>query len=303
MWRMDKLRAIQTFIQIAERGSLTAAAAALELSPPTVVRSLAELERHLGVTLFNRTTRRVRLTEEGRHYLESARAALAHLEDAESLLSSRHARPSGHLVVTASALLGRLYVGSFVNAFLKRHPEVSIDLVLLDRVVDLVEEGVDVAFRVGTLRDSSLHAAHLGDLRRVVCASPAYLRRHGTPKRPEDLARHSAIRFSGLARSDRMRFIEEGREVEIKLAPRFVSNAFDVALQACVDGIGVGQFVYWAAEPLVREGKLKLLLQSYYPPGSPVHVVYPHARLMSTKLRVFVDEAVRHLRPLMAGVG
>src|SRR4051812_40263892 len=178
---MDKLRAMAGFVRIVDKGSLTAAAAGLGVSLPAMVRSLAGLERELGATLLNRTTRRLHLTDEGRLYLERCRAILGQVQEAEATLHSRRAAPRGRLAVTASVLFGQRYIAPLMSEFLQRHPEVSGDLLFVDRVVNLIEEGIDAAVRIGHLPDSSLAAIPLGKVRRVVCASPAYLRDHGVP--------------------------------------------------------------------------------------------------------------------------
>ena len=208
---MDKFKGIQTFIAIAERGSLTAASHRLDVSLPTVVRTLAELERQVGATLFRRTTRRINLTDEGRRYLETCQVAVSLLAEAENALTATRSKPSGRLTITASVMFGRMHVAPQVSTFLKRHRDVSAELVLLDRVVDLIEEGIDVGVRIGPLPDSSLHALQVGAVRRVLCASPAYLKRCGVPKHPDDLERHTLIHFSGLGSAKVLHFVNDGR--------------------------------------------------------------------------------------------
>jgi DNA-binding transcriptional LysR family regulator len=300
---MDKLKGIRTFIGIADGGSLTAASHQLDVSLPTVVRTLAELERHLGVTLFNRTTRRVKLTDEGQRYLETCRSVLGQLEEAEQSLTATRSQPSGRLTVTSSVMFGRMHVAPLLTAFLQRHPEVSAELVLMDRVVDLVEEGIDLGVRIGPLPDSSLHGVNVGMVRRVVCASPAYLKRHPAPKRLEDLAAHATVHFSGLGQARAMHFVDNGRRRDIDIQPLWSSNSVDAALSAVVDGLGVGQFLSYMVEPLVRTGALRLLLRPFEPPAVPVTLVYPHSRLLSTKVRLFLDESAPALRAALQGKG
>ena len=293
---MDKLKAIQTFVAIAEHGTLTAAALRLDVSLPTVVRSLAELERHLDVTLFARTTRRIHLTEEGRRYLETCRQALGQLNEAEQALSATRSKPSGKLTVTSSVLFGRMHVAPLVLTFLTSYPDVSAELVLLDRVVDLVEEGIDVGVRIGPLPDSSLHGVNVGSVRRVLCASPAYIAQHSELNHPDDLAGHSIIHFSGLGSAKEMQFAGANKSHRINIEPRWMSNSVDAALEAVASGIGIGQFLSYMVEPLLRLGHLRLLLENYAPPTVPVTIVYPHSRLLSTKVRLFVDQAASQLR-------
>src|SRR5512142_3232220 len=187
---MDRLAGMQIVVAIADRGTLTAAADALNVSLPAVVRRLAALEAQMGVRLFNRTTRRVSPTDEGRLFIDRCRAVLAAVEDAESAMSERRAAPRGRLAVTASELFGRRFVAPIASHFATEHPDVSVHLVLTDRVVNLVDEGIDIAIRVGHLGNSSLVAQRVGDVRRVVCASPDYLRRRSVPNTPSDLAAH-----------------------------------------------------------------------------------------------------------------
>jgi DNA-binding transcriptional LysR family regulator len=293
---MDKFKAIRTFVAIADRGSLTAASVVLDVSLPTVVRTLAELERHLQVSLFKRTTRRINLTEEGLRYLHTCRLALAQLTDAETALTATQSKPSGTLTVTSSVLFGRTHVAPLVAAFLQRYPGVSAELVLLDRVVDLVEEGMDVGVRIGPLPDSSLHGLNVGQVRRVVCASPAYLR--GSPELDhlDQLANHALVHFSGLGSTKAMQFSVAGLRKDVEIAPRWSSNSVDAALDAAVGGVGIGQFLSYMVEPLVKAGKLRVLLQAFEPPAVPVTLVYPHSRLLSTKVRLFVDQSAPALR-------
>lgn len=298
---MDKLKGIQTFIAIAECGSLTAASHKLDVSLPTVVRMLADLERNLGVTLFNRTTRRVNLTDEGRRYFETCRNVLSDLREAELALSANRSQPQGHLKVTSSVMFGRLHITSLLSAFLKRYPDVSAELVLLDRVVDLVEEGIDVGVRIGPLPDSSLHGVNVGMVRRVVCASPAYLKQRKVPKHPSDLIKHSTVHFSGLGIAREMQFAEGTKHHGVAINPSWASNSVDAALGAVVDGVGVGQFLSYMVEPLIKQGSLRLLLQKFEPPPVPVTMVYPHSRLLSTKVRRFLDESAPLLRHSLSG--
>src|SRR5262249_12566906 len=184
---MDKLSAMTTFVRIVEAGSLTAAASSLDTSLPTVVRTLASLERHLGISLLKRTTRRIHLTDEGAQYLERCRVILSAVQEAETLVASRN-EPVGRLTVTASALFGRRHVAPIVGDFVRRYPKVNAELLFVDRVVNMIEEGIDAGIRIAHLRDSSMVATTVGRTRRVVCASKAYLRRHGVPRTPKDLA-------------------------------------------------------------------------------------------------------------------
>ena len=285
---MDKLRAMQVFVRIVEAGSLTGAAAVLGMSGPAVVRSLAALERAIGVRLLQRTTRRSSLSDEGREYYERCKRVLAAVDEADTSMSARRSEPHGRLRITAPATYGRMHVAPIVNAFIAKYPAVEVDLLLLDRVVDLIEEGLDAAVRIGELPDSTLVARALGETRRVVCAAPAYLRRAGIPKTPAELQAHRCIVFSGLAAANEWAFGAKRQRVAVR--PVLRTNQVDAALDACIRGLGCGQFLSYQVEAALREGRLKRLLKEYEPPPLPIHIVYPHAR-PSSNVRAFIDLA------------
>lgn len=285
---MDKLRALATFIAIVDHGSLTAAAEALSSSLPAVVRTLAALEASLGVRLLNRTTRRLSLTEDGRQYLERARRIVADVEDADRLLGAQQAEVAGAIGVTASVLFGQYHVAPAVTRFLQRHPKARVTLVLLDRVVNLVEEGLDVGVRIGRLNDSTLVAQRAGAIRRVVVASPAFLRRHGTPAHPRELARAPCIRFSGVD-GDRWAFREGEREFGVTVHGPLDCNIAAPMLDACAEGLGFGRCLSYQAEPLLRAKRLRVVLARYEVEPWPVNITYPSARLLPSRTRAFVD--------------
>src|SRR5262245_46597684 len=229
---MDKLAAMKTFVRIVEAGSLTAAADSLGCSLPTVVRSLAALESNLGVSLLKRTTRRLHLTDEGSQYLGRCRDILAATQEAEDLLLARHTEPVGKLSVTASVLFGRRYVAPILYEFLRRNPKVSADALFVDRLVNLVEEGIDVAIRIAHLRDSLLVAIPVGLLRRVVCASDRYLCRHGVPQVPSDLREHVCVRHVGLAPRSEWHFRVNKRQAAFPITSVVTCNEIESAITA-----------------------------------------------------------------------
>ncbi|MCH9686530.1 MAG: LysR family transcriptional regulator [Deltaproteobacteria bacterium] len=286
---MDKLAAMQTFVAIVDAGSLTAAAHTLGKAPPTVVRSLSMLEQALGARLLQRTTRRMSLTVEGRQYLEQCRTILAHVADAEQALSSQHAEPRGELRVTAPMAYGRLKVVPAVTRFLQAHEQVSVDLVLLDRVVNLVEEGIDVGIRIAPLVDSSAIATRIGEVRRVVVASPRLLRRHRAPQHPRGLAQLPTVRFEGGSAASAWTFQDNGRRVTVPVVGRLTCNHVEASIDACAQGLGFGQFLSYQVESLVAQRQLRVVLRRFEPAPIPVHVVFAHARLMSPRNRAFVD--------------
>jgi DNA-binding transcriptional LysR family regulator len=291
---MDKLRAMTSFVRIVDRGSLTAAAAELGVSLPAMVRTLAVLERELGATLLNRTTRRLHLTDDGRQYLERCRTILAQVQDAEAALHSRRAAPHGRLAITASVLFGQRYVAPLMSEFLRRHREVSGELLFVDRVVNLVEEGLDAAVRIGRLPDSSLVAIPMGRVRRVVCASPKYLRARGVPRRPDDLRAHACVSFTGLAPHAEWTF--RARPPKVALASVLTCNQADTALAACAGGLGVGCFLSYMVAPHVRAGRLKYVLEDFEIEPMPVSFVYPQSRRLSPTVRAFADLCAERLR-------
>ncbi len=297
---MDKLNAMTTFVRIVDAGSLTAAADTLDTSLPTVVRTLAALERHLGVSLLKRTTRRIHLTDEGAHYLERCRVILSALQETEEALVSRRSEPAGKLTVTASALFGRRYIAPIVCDFVRRYPKVSADLLFVDRVVNLIEEGVDVGVRIAHLRDSSMVAIPVGRTRRVVCASEPYLRRHGVPRTPDDVRRHACVRHVGLApRSEwQFRVGARTRHVSVPITSVITCNDIDSAVSACVSGLGLGMFLSYMVAPDRKDGRLKYVLEKFETEPMPVQVVYPQSKLLSVKARAFIDECVGKLRGL-----
>jgi DNA-binding transcriptional LysR family regulator len=291
---VDKLRAMAGFVRIVEKGSLTAAAADLGTSLPSMVRTLAALERELGATLLNRTTRRIHITDEGRQYLEHCRTILGQIQEAEVALDSRRVAPRGRLAVTAPVVFGRRYVAPIVNEFVQRHPDVTAELLFVDRMVNLVDEGLDAAVRIGHLGDSSLVAIPLGEVRRVVCASPAYLRRRGVPRRPEDVRAHRCVRFTGLAPRAEWVFRPSPRKVAITSV--LTCNQADAAIDACASGLGLGSFLSYMVAPLRRAGRLKYVLEDFEPEPLPVQFLYPHSRILSPTVRAFADLCAKRLR-------
>jgi DNA-binding transcriptional LysR family regulator len=292
---MDKLAAMRTFVAIVDHGSLTAAADSLGKAGPTVVRSLATLEEELGVRLLRRTTRRMSLTEEGRSYLERCRQILSDVDEAERALSSRQATPRGELRVTAPVLFGQLRVAPLVMRFLREYAEVKVELLLLDRVVNMVEEGIDVGIRIAELEDSSMIATRVGEVRRVVCASPSLLRRSGTPSHPRELADAPCVHFQGLSIAPVWNFVADRKSLSVAIDGPFASNQAAVAVEACAEGLGFGRFLSYQVEALVQQKKLRVVLDEFEPPPIPIHVVFAHARLMTPRIRAFVDWMKTHL--------
>jgi DNA-binding transcriptional LysR family regulator len=289
---MDRIEAMQTFVTVADLQGFAPAARKLGLSPPAVTRLIAALEERLGTRLLQRTTRKVALTDAGARYLERARRILADIEEAELAAESERTRPTGRLVVSAPVGFGRLHVSPVMSAYLKRYAEVSGELRLEDRMVNLVEDGVDLAVRIGQLPDSSLVARQVGEMRRIVVASPAYLKARGEPKTPEAIGAHQIIQFGGSALTGEWRFARDGEELRINVAPRLTSNVADAAIQYAEAGGGLTRVLAYQAADAIRRGRLKVVLQKFELPALPVQIVYPTSRLLSAKVRAFIDLVV-----------
>jgi DNA-binding transcriptional LysR family regulator len=283
---MDRLDAMQAFVAVADLQGFAPAARKLGLSPSGVTRLIAALEQRLGARLLQRTTRSVTLTDVGTRYLERARRILADVEEAESSAEGERTRPSGRLVVSAPIGFGRLHVSPVMSRYLARHAEVSAELRLSDRMINLVEDGVDLAVRIGHLPDSTLVARHVGEMRRMVVASNAYLKRRGEPKTPQAIASHDTIQF-GVAPD--WRFVEEGREIRVASTPRLATNSFDAAIQYAEQGGGLTRVMAYQAAEALKRGRLKIVLAKFEQPALPIHIVYPTSRLLSAKVRAFID--------------
>jgi DNA-binding transcriptional LysR family regulator len=253
-----------------------------------VVRTLAALETSLGVRLINRTTRRISLTDEGRRYLDTCRQVLAAVEEGENALSLDAAEPAGQLIVTAPVLFGQMHVAPAVTRFVRRYDKMRVSLRLYDRVVDLVDEGVDVGIRISRLDDSSLVAQQLGSLRRVTVASPAYLKRHGAPKHPRDLMVHNCVRFDTSV-SPGWTYYENGAAFVVPVSGNLDFNQAAPAVAACAAGFGFGNFLAYQPAPQVREKALRVVLTEFEQPPRPINIVYPNARLLPMRTRVFIE--------------
>ncbi len=286
---MDRIDAMQAFVAVADLQGFAPAARKLGLSPSGVTRLIAALEDRLGARLLQRTTRQVALTDAGSRYLERVRRILADVEEAEGSVEGERTRPSGRLVVSAPIGFGRLHVSPVMSAFLMRYPEVLGELRLSDRMINLVEEGVDLAIRIGHLADSTLVARHVGEMRRIVVASSGYLTRRGEPKTPAAIASHDTIQFGATAASPDWRFVEDGREVRVACAPRFTTNSADAAIQYAAQGGGLTRVLAYQAADAIKAGRLQIVLEKFEQPPLPIHIVYPTSRLLSAKVRTFID--------------
>lgn len=293
---MDRFHELEVFLAVADAGSFAKAGARLRLSPPAVTRAVSALEVRLGARVFTRTTRSLSVTDVGQRLLESARRILADLEAAEKEAVGETAMPQGHLTITAPVTFGRLALAPIVCDFLGQHSRLTASVILLDRIANLVEEGIDVAVRIGPLPDSSLVAKRIGAVRRVLVASPDYLARRGTPASPAELKTHSVVAFSGLMPSREWRFGNEQGDSRVTINPALEINDAAAAIGAAEMGHGITVALSYMVGDKIREGQLTAILKDYAPPPHPVHLVYPQARLIAPKVRAFVDFAAPRLK-------
>lgn len=291
---------MEVFVAVADAGSLAGAGKRLRLSPPAVTRAIAALEDRLGVRLFNRTTRSLSLTEAGVRFLGRTRRLLDELDDAEKTASGETATPSGHLTITASVTLGRTHVAAVMLDFLRAEPKVTASLLLLDRVVNLVEEGIDVAVRIAHLPDTTLIARRVGTVRRVLVASPDYLAERGTPESPEDLKAHDIIAFTALLPGREWRFLDRGRATAVALMPRLEVNDATAAIAGAERGGGITIALSYMVAQAIAAGRLSVVLDRWTPPAVPVQLVYPQGRAMAAKVRAFLDFAAPRLKARLA---
>ncbi len=287
---MDKLKQIESFVAVSTKGSLTAAARAEGVAPAVIGRRIDALEERLGVKLLVRTTRRLTLTHEGSAFLEDCQRLLADLANAEASVSEGGVKASGHLRITAPAGFGRRHVAPLVPEFVARHPEVSLSLNLSDRVVDIVNEGVDCAVRVGDLPDSSLISVRLADNRRLCVAAPAYLQRAGTPATPGELMRHACLTLSSEASQSRgWAFVVDGVLTHVRPPGRLDCSDGQVLHEWCLQGLGIAWRSTWEVQADVAAGRLQVLLQDFAAPPNGIYAVFPSARHLPLRVRLWID--------------
>ena len=292
---MDRLHLMSVFVAVAEEEGFSGGSRRLGMSPPAVTRAIAALEDHLKVKLFNRTTRFVRMTEAGFRYLEDARRVIAAADEADEAAAGINAEPHGQIVVTSSVLFGRLYVIPGIVEYMKRHPTMDVSTLFVDRVVNMLEEGVDVAIRIGHLPDSSYRAQRVATVRRVVCASPDYLAEHGIPQSPEELSGHQIILARGLNPTGEIRFIKDDSPLTVKVKPKLVTD-IDSAITAAVNGLGITNLISYQIVNQLAEGSLKLILSEFEPQSVPIHIMHSEGRYTSAKIRTFIDLMAERLR-------
>jgi DNA-binding transcriptional LysR family regulator len=292
---MDRLEALRAFVAVSDHRSFSEAARALRISPTAASRAIAELERDLGVALLRRTTRTVGLTAEGAAYLERCRRALDELDDAARALRGENTEPHGPLIVTAPVVFGRLHILPIINHLLREHAQLEAQLMLTDRIIRLVEEGIDVAVRIAELADSALHAIRVTEVHRVLVASPAYLVERGTPAAVADLLQHALIVVDNMAPNGEWRFTASGRPT-IHCKPRLLTNTAETAIDAAADGLGIARALSYQVEAHVRAGRLRYVLSEYDPPPVPVSLVFQASRRGSPNVRALIAAAQAYFR-------
>jgi DNA-binding transcriptional LysR family regulator len=295
---VGRLELMRVFVAVAESESFAGAARKLGISAPVVTRSVSSLEELLGVQLLHRTTRQVRLTEAGLGYLADCHRILSEVEEAEASASGFRKDPRGVVSVTAPVLFGRMFVAPLLLEFTALYPDVSVRALFLDRVVDLIEEGLDVAIRISHLESSSLHATQVGAVRRVVCASPAYLAKHGAPKEPSALMKHEVVSFSSSLHPMDWLFESKGQEEVIRPNARISVNSAEVAISMALAGRGLVRVLSYQVAHHLASGELVRVLTEYETPPTPIYVVY-HSGKVPSQIRVFISLAVERLRSLL----
>jgi DNA-binding transcriptional LysR family regulator len=293
---MDRFHLINVFVAVVDTNGFAGAARKLSMSPPAVTRAINELELHLGLRLLTRTTRTVRVTDAGERYVQDCRRILADMLEADESVSGLHASPRGRLTISAPVLFGGLYVTPVITEYLARYPDVSASCLFLDRIVSLVDEGVDVAVRIGELPDSSMQAIRVGQVRRVICASPDYLANNGIPITPDDLHAHTIVSASSVTPNPVWKLVENGETKSVHLEARMTTSTNDSALAAAVAGFGLTRLLSYQVAEHLRNGKLKTVLAEYEPAALPVHVVHREGRQAPQRVRAFIDLAVERLR-------
>ena len=293
---MDRFKQLHTFVAVAEAGGFNAAARVLQMSPPSVTRLIADLELRLGARLFVRTTRRVALTEAGERLHRDAARVLSDLAAIEASAAGAHVEPQGILTVTAPLMFGRRFIAPIVRAYLDAYPGVAARTLFVDRVVDLIEEGLDVALRIGELPDSSLRAVRVGSLRRVTVAGRRYLKKNGRPKGPKDLVKHKIVVPIGLNSSPTWEFVSEGERHAVNLSPTLSCNTIGVALDAACAGWGITRLLSYQVADALKSGDLVEVLPEFEDRRLPIHLMHSEGYLTAAKIRTFIDFAAKALR-------
>lgn len=290
---MDQKRALEVFCAVADEGGLAGAARALSISPPTVTRIVNELETYLGAPLLHRTTRSITLTQTGAAYLADARRILEDLATADEAARGDTVKPTGALRITASVLFGQHYIAPIVREFVDLYPDVWVEGVFVDRIVNIIDEGIDISVRIGPLADSTFRAVRVGAVRHVVCGCPSYFREHGAPKKPSDLANHKIIDFDGIGKPGVWTF-DSG--VSVKFKPRMQFSTIAPCIHLAKSGWGLTRVLSYQIGPELGAGGLQTVLNEFSTEEWPIHLVHPEGRQRSAKVKCFLELAAERLR-------
>ncbi len=293
---MDRLHLMTVYVAVVDNDGFASAARKLHLSPPAVSRAVSELEIRLGVKLLQRTTRHLQITEAGQRYYKDAKNILALSQEADDAVRGENAAPSGLARITASVLFGRLYVMDGIIGYLKQYPDMQVDAIFVDRVVNMLEEAIDVAVRIGELQDSTYKAIKVGQVRRVLCASTQYLQEYGYPKKPEDLTEHRIILARGLNPTNEMKFTKNGKSTSVRVSPFLTVSDNHSAEKAVISGLGITRVLSYQIAESLGNGSLKIILSNYEPAPVPVNVVHREGRYSSTRTKSLIDWMVDYLR-------
>jgi len=287
---------MRVFVEVADASSFSGASRKLGLSAPAVTRAIGRLESSLEVRLFDRTTRHVRLTDAGARFFDDARRILEEVEQAEAMAAGSYAEPKGVLSVTAPVLFGQMHIAPILTDYLQQNPAVTVRALFFDRISNLLEEGLDVAIRIGPLKDSSLYAVCVGHVQRVVCASPEYLNAHGTPGHPSELADHSIILASTVEPTTSWKFATPSGSESVRISPRLYCSQNGTAISAALQGFGITRLMSYQVGEELQSGSLTRILRDFEMAPLPVNIVYFGGRKASAKIRSFIDLAVERLR-------
>ena len=293
---MDRLYLIEVFVAVVDTNGFASAARKLNISPPAVTRAVNTLEAYLDVRLLTRNTRTVRVTEVGARYAEDCRRILSDLDSSDESARGSHGSPTGQLTLTAPVLFGCKFVTPIVTEYLQRYVDVNISCWFLDRLVNMMEEGMDIAVRIGELPDSSMQAIRVGSVRRVICGAPRYLAQKGIPHAPDDLQQHTIVSASAVTPVPEWRLAKDGVQHTVKLHPRLTTTSNDAAVAAAVSGFGLARLLSYQVADQLRDGQLKTVLSDFEPTAWPVHLVHREGRHASRKARAFLDLAIERLR-------
>jgi DNA-binding transcriptional LysR family regulator len=293
---MSRFHLINVFVTVVEAHGFAGAARKLKMSPPAVTRAINDLESQLGVRLLTRTTRVVRVTDAGERYAQDCKRILAEMRDADASAVGMHGAPRGPITVTAPVLFGAKFVAPVVSEYLQKYPETSANCIFLDRIVNMLDEGVDVGVRIGELADSSMQAVRIGQVRRVICASPSYLAGHGTPRVPQDLQQHCIVSASSVTLAPEWGLSHHGTQTTVKVHPRMTTTTNDAAVAVVTAGFGLTRLLSYQVADHFNDGRLRAVLQDYEPEPVPIHVVHREGRYASQKVRAFLDLVIVRLR-------